>query len=101
MIDVKEAVKVAHDYTRELYKDYGVGEVDPITLEEVELTDDERFWLITLGMYRSELPATTTGPVLPADTIAGRLLAKREREYKIVKIHADSGKVRSMKIREA
>ena len=62
MIDVKEAVKVAHDYTRELYKDYGVGEVDPITLEEVELTDDERFWLITLGMYRSELPTTTTGP---------------------------------------
>ncbi len=99
MIDVKEAVKVAHDYTRELYKDYGVGEVDPITLEEVELTDDERFWLITLGMYRSELP-TTTGPALPADAIAGRLLAKREKEYKIVKIHADSGKVRSMKIRK-
>ncbi len=97
MINVKEAVKVAHNYTRELYKDYGVGEVDPITLEEVELTDDERFWLIKLGMYRSELPATTTNPI---ETIAGTLLAKREREYKIVKIHADSGKVLSMKIRE-
>lgn len=95
MIDVKEAVKVAHNYARELYKDYGVGEVDPITLEEVELTDDERFWLITLGLYRSTLPTTTS----PIEIFAG-MTTKREREYRIVKIHSDSGKVRSMKIRE-
>ena len=94
MIDVKEAAKVAHDYTRELYKDYGVGEVDPITLEEVELTDDERFWLITLGMYRSALPTPTS----PIETFVSAL-AKRERVYKIVKIHSSSGKVQSMKIR--
>ena len=79
MIDVKEAVKVAQNYARELYKDYGVGEVDPITLEEVELTDDERFWLITLGLYRSALPTITS----PIEVFAG-MMAKRERGYRVV-----------------
>ena len=93
MIDVKKAVEVAYDFILKLPK---VGKVDPITLEEVELTDDERYWLITLGLYRSVLP-TTTGPI---ETFADRVLAKREREYKVVKIHTDSGKVQSMKIRD-
>ena len=91
MIDVKKAVEVAYDFIQRLPK---VGEVNPITLEEVELTDDERYWLITLGLYRSVLPATT-GPI---ETFPSAL-TKREREYKVVKIHTDSGKVQSMKIR--
>ncbi len=91
MIDVKEAVEFAYDFVQQLPK---VGDVNPITLEEVELTDDERYWLITLGLYRSALP--TIGPT---DTFASKVLAKQEREYKVVKIHADSGKVQSMKIR--
>ena len=94
MIDVKKAVEAACDFIQQLPQ---VGAVSPITLEEVELTDDERYWLITLGLYRPVLPPTTTGPV---ETIAGNLLAKREREYKVVKVHADNGKVQSMKIRE-
>ena len=92
MIDVKHAVQVAYDFIRQLPE---FGYADPITLEEVELTDDERYWLITLGLYRSALPITTG----PLEIFAGAL-SKREREYKIVKIHADSGKVQSMKIRE-
>ena len=93
MIDVKKAVEVAYDFILDLPK---VGDINPITLEEVELTDDDRYWLITLGLYRSVLP-TTTGPV---EIFASSVLAKREREYKVVKIHADSGKVQSMKIRD-
>ena len=93
MIDVKEAVEFAYDFVQQLPK---VGDMNPITLEEVELTDDERYWLITLGLYRSELPTT----IDPVETFASKVLAKREREYKVVKIHADSGKVQSMKIRD-
>lgn len=90
MIDVKKAVEVAYDFIQHLPK---VGEVNPITLEEVELTDDDRYWLITLGLYRSVLPAATGPITFPS------VPTKREREYKVVKIHTDSGKVQSMKIR--
>jgi hypothetical protein len=87
MIDVKQAVQAASDFIKQLY---GANQLKQLTLEEVELTDDDRFWLVTLGFSRPEL-------VSPLEAFA---TAKQRREYKILKIHADSGKVQSMKIRE-
>lgn len=92
MIDVKEAVKAAYDFVHNLPN---VGLEDPFTLEEVELTNDDRYWLITLGFYRAVLPSPTSPMGAFSD-----VLAKRERAYKTMKIHADSGEVRSMKIRD-
>jgi len=87
MIDVKQAVQVASDFIKQLY---GADQLQQLTLEEVELTDDDRFWLVTLGFSRPELAS-------PLEAFA---TAKQRREYKILKIHADSGKVQAMKIRE-
>ena len=77
MIDVKEAIQAAVSYFKELIRD----DVSP-SLEEVELSENERFWFVTLGY-----PAPF-GPF-------------GKREYKVFKVKADTGQVVAMKIRES
>jgi hypothetical protein len=61
-------------------------------LEEVELSEDETHWLITLGFDRRR-PVRSTFEALQSMT-------PYERAYKTIEIRADTGEVRSMKIRE-
>jgi hypothetical protein len=89
MINVKEAVKAAHAFARDMYAD---AELERLQLEEVELSDDERTWHVTLGwtdpaVTGTALPGLLTGPGLP-------------RIYKTFEVDADTGRVRSMKIRD-
>ncbi|MBI1743857.1 hypothetical protein HYR54_12445 [Candidatus Acetothermia bacterium] len=81
MIDVKKAVEIARNHYLELYPDVLPSR---LSLEEVELSDDENYWYITLG-YSENSPIS---PVLPQVT-----------KYKTIKIDAASGKPLSMKIR--
>jgi hypothetical protein len=76
MIDVKEAADLARKYFLSLHEGRGVYQ---LALEEVELSNDERYWLITLSY--------SDNPIL-----AGV-------KYKTFKIDAESGRVFSMKIR--
>lgn len=76
MIDVKEAAKTASEYLTGLYS---LASWDDVRLEEVELTEDEKYWLITLSYSDKKL--------IP------------RREYKVFKIDAETGKVQAMKIR--
>lgn len=83
MIDVKKAAQIAAEYFASLY--------DPDTfsnllLEEVDMTQDERFWLITLG-YSDRVPPSMVAFRDPA------------RNYKTFMIDAETGAVKSMKIR--
>ena len=83
MIDVKQAVKIASDFFTNLY-----GQelsLSGIQLEEVELTEDGKYWLITLGY-----PSASTNP----------LLIQNRKVYKVFQINAETGEVQSMKIRE-
>ena len=86
MIDVKEAVRIAFDYVQELY---APEEIPDLTLEEVELSKDEEFWLITLSFLksatRSPLEAMTSQHGAPT--------------YKVIRVRSESGQVHSMKIR--
>lgn len=82
MIGVKEAVAAARRFAADVY-----GEKLGLTLEEVEPSSDERYWLITLGFVDTSNPFAG---------IAGR----PDRNYKVFKINAESGAVISMKIRE-
>ncbi len=52
MIDVKQSVKIASDYVNQLY---GTDQLEQLALEEVELTDNDQFWLVTLGFSLREL----------------------------------------------
>lgn len=87
MIDVKEAVKRACDYFESLYAQQNISGV---LLEEVELTEDERYWLITLGY--NALPEVRK-------SLHAKLVGASVREYKVFKVMGDTGKVVSMKIR--
>jgi len=77
-IDVKRAAQNAELYLKSL-----VLNVSNIMLEEVELTDDEQFWLITLS-YND----LSTG----IQNMFGKTV-------KIFKVRRDNGEVISMKIR--
>jgi len=79
MLDVKEAAQKASEYFAALYSDQAASRVQ---LEEVELSDDGEYWLITLSY-----------PVSPSFSVPAK------RKYKIFKINAKTGEVKSMKIR--
>ena len=82
-IKAQDAAKIAVEYYREVTGDYNQPAV-----EEVEISEDNKYWLITLGVRRS-----------PGDTISN-LYGKTEVEYKVFKIDSQNGNVLSMKIRE-
>jgi hypothetical protein len=92
MIDVKTAVERAYNYLQSLQDK--MGDLNDIRLEEVELSQDDRFWLITLGF---DLPDNKPQSVMEKITYT---LPKYERNYKIFKVNSESGEVEAMKIRE-
>lgn len=89
-IDVKDAAKAAAEYFVELYPD---TQYSDLMLEEVELSEDEKHWLITLS-YASQPPASHPSGL-------EKLFPKQDsRKYKIFKIDTATGKVEAMKIRK-
>ncbi|NQE44686.1 hypothetical protein C5S31_01520 [ANME-1 cluster archaeon GoMg2] len=74
-LTAKEAAEVAAKYLAELSS---LNRLD-ISIEEIELSSDENYWSITLGHPRSYF-----GPA---------------KEYKVIKVDAETGEVLSMKMR--
>ncbi|MGD1700219.1 hypothetical protein [Dapis sp. BLCC M229] len=94
-IDVRTAVSAARNYLISM-KDL-LGGMQDIRLEEVELSENEQFWLITLGYNRRKdlaLPDEVDYSDLSPEFIG------IERDYKIFTVNAQTGAVESMKIRE-
>lgn len=95
LINVRSAVDAATKYLQEV-KDLLIEPGAPIQglrIEETELSEDDQYWLITLGFDR--LVPAHLDPLL-----AISITRKYEREYRIFKIDAQTGKVQSMKVRE-
>jgi len=86
MIDVKEAVKISQEYIQELYSK---DEIRDLSLEEVEISEDNSFWLVTVGFTKQ-----MTQPLNPMEAMSG---PKYARFYKELKIDIEGGQVRSMK----
>lgn len=85
MIPVKEAVKRAIIFLGELQES---NPPEDITIEEVELSDDGLFWLITISFFPS------------GSSIAAITGQKTYKKYKIFRVDAASGEVISMKMRD-
>ena len=85
MIDVKEAADRAIRYMQSLPNMPATA----IRLEEVGLTNNEAFWLITLSFMDDTEPRGLAA-----------IANAPERQYKVFEIDAETGKVRSMKIRQ-
>jgi len=85
-INIQIATQNATDYLQSL-KPYIGGQIQDIRLEEVELSEDGKFWFVTLGFDR------------PVDAPLAILQNQIQREYKQFKIDAVTGEVKAMKIR--
>jgi hypothetical protein len=81
-LEVKKAVDQARGYLSDILQ----VPVSQVLLEEVELSEDQQFWLITFSY-----PAPDGSPF--AAVVGGG------RAYKVVKLQADTGKLVSVKIR--
>ena len=94
MIDLRNAVEAAYNYLRSLQDMMG-NQLENLRLEEVELSEDKNFWLITLGF---------DGDFITNNSIAVAALGmpkqERRREYKLFKVNSQSGEVEAMKIRQ-
>lgn len=85
-IDPKSAAQLAIDYVREVYGEDNVSE--PL-LEEIELTTNRNTWKITVSFMRKA----------QVGMLKGLNQFKTERVYKLLELDAESGEIRSMKIR--
>ena len=93
-IDVRSAVIAAKKYFEDIQDMIG-NSINDILLEEVELSENKMLWYVTLGFNR---PVTKTERSLIPEAIS--LNTKYDREYKIFAVDAETGEVKSMKIRE-
>jgi len=82
MIDARKAAMAAQEYLKSVYPE---TQFQNLQLEEVELTDDQKFWLITFSF------------ISPGAMVFVHPIPK---DYKLFKIRADNGEVISMKIRQ-
>jgi hypothetical protein len=90
MLTVKEAVQVAESWVRDLYPE---AEIRHLRLEEVEFSDDA-CWRITLGWAEPAVRQNSLTAALQPDVYA------LPRVYKTLDVDAETGAVKSMKIRE-
>ncbi len=94
-IDVKQAVRAAYAFVNDIYAEQNQP-LNNLRLEEVEQSDDSHYWLITLGFDRPVEGATGAYAGLSASVGVPQVV----RDYKILKVDAETGEVESMKIRE-
>ena len=92
-IGMKQAVLIAAKHFEELYPQLADANV---MLEEVEESEDNGHWLITMGFDKLVPPPTR--PALAA-RMFGPQAPEFARHYKIIKIESKTGRVVSMKIR--
>jgi hypothetical protein len=87
-IAVKDAIEAALKFFSEAYD---TRPFQDVLLEEVELSEDESKWSVTIGFSR---------PVPKQEvSIANILRTDYQREYKRIMIDANTGEVRAMKFR--
>jgi hypothetical protein len=92
MVDVKQAVAKAMDYLKDMYQ---IDQFKDVLLEEVDLSENNEFWNVTIGFTRRQ--ETTSGG--PMATLIGQS-SEFKREYKVFQIDAKTGDLRSMRSRK-
>ena len=91
MLTVKEAVQAAQNWVRDLYAE---ADIKHLRLEEVEFSETGGYWLITLGWVEPAVRQSGLAAALQSEVQA------LPRVYKTMEVDAETGAVKSMKIRE-
>lgn len=87
LLDALDAAQIAKTYLRLIKPVLGDNDIRNIRLEEIQISEDEQLWLVTLGFDRL---LDEDEALVPNQT---------RREYKLFEIDASTRKVKSMKIR--
>ncbi len=102
MIDLQHALSTVKAYVREVYWDQPLQD---FRIEEVQKSEDGRFWLVTVGFraFSAELPDMRSRMTIPRDLYASpeESLIRFPRDYKVVRVDADTGQAVSMTNRAA
>jgi hypothetical protein len=86
-LDVSDAIHAAQEFGRHLFPKCD------LTLEEIEATENERYWLITLGVHSRDLATLNhIRKELP-------FLLRPADKLKVFKVDSATGRVVSVKIR--
>ena len=97
-INLKQAVQSVRNYIVELQDILG-NNLEDLMVEETELSEDEKFWLITVGFSRKIDPREQNqSPIMSGILATGGQQATMKRDYKIFKVDSSTGDVISMKI---
>jgi hypothetical protein len=97
-IDVKQAVQLAKDFAEGIYEGEKIARLG---LEAVEKTGDGKYWLVTLGFSRPWSRKSQKKDTFKSVTehLQGVVREpKLDREYKVFKVDARSGRVIGMEI---
>ncbi len=89
MISVKKAVEAATSFAKYINEE---EELNALRVEEVELSDDDKFWLVKLGWNDPKILDNKT-PSAQLTDLSGQI----PRIFKIFYVDADSGEVIKMK----
>ncbi|MGL4882362.1 MAG: hypothetical protein ACRC8K_15075 [Waterburya sp.] len=97
-IGLRDAVKSVRDYIVE-FNDILQNNLEDSMIEETELSEDGKYWLITIGFNR-QIDPRKKETLLPAlsEMLPGEQPATIIRDYKIFKVDSSTGEVVSMKI---
>lgn len=99
-INLREAVQNVRKYIVEFNDILGVN-IKDVLIEETELSEDEQFWLITIGFDREVDPNKKkiyVNSQAVADLFPQVKTFTVERVYKTFKVDSSTGEVISMKI---
>lgn len=101
MVDAQHAVRAAREYLHSLYD---AAELPHFRLEELELSEDERQWLVTFGW--DDAAVTVPAAASPEASWLRQIQQQRAptpqrlpRLYKRVVVDAETGAVAALRIR--
>ncbi|MBS9780037.1 MAG: hypothetical protein KGV51_05355 [Moraxellaceae bacterium] len=98
MIDVKKAVKIARDFTTEIYED---EEVANISLEEVNFDDTTQQWAVTIGFDTNRKKISRPNkPLSIIGNLNNEISEEAIRAYKVVHLDAEDGEFKGMTMRQ-
>ncbi|UCF99466.1 MAG: hypothetical protein JSV89_07980 [Spirochaetaceae bacterium] len=92
MVNVKAAVSKAMGYLKDMYQ---IEQFKDVLLEEVDISEDNKYWNVTIGFTRRQ-ESTSGGPMA---TLIGQS-TEFKREFKVFQIDAETGDLRSMRSRK-
>ncbi len=98
-IDARKAVESAVEYLNSV-RDLVDSKLQDIRLEEIELSEDQVSWVVTLG-YTVPAQPSTMDRILnpPSSSLLRNDPVYVKRDYKTFQVNSETGKVQSMKIR--